>query len=110
MDQGLLHEGILVALELASRANGYVEEQAPWTLAKDPARAGELDRTLASLARALLVLATLLQPILPGKMRDLVQRLGVQEVPTLEEALDLQLEGRTVRRGDPLFPRADLGG
>ena len=32
------------------RLNRYVEEQAPWTLAKDPERAGELDRVLASLA------------------------------------------------------------
>ena len=108
MDRSLVHQGIARILELASRANVFVEDQAPWSLAKAPEKADELDTTLASLARALLVLATLLQPILPRKMGEMARRLGVEEVPTLEDALSLDLAGRTVRRGDPLFPRADL--
>lgn len=108
MDEGLIHQGIASALELTSLANGFVEEQAPWTLAKDPQKSGELDATLASLARALLVLATLLQPIMPERMADLSSRLGVREVPTLPEAMELELAGREVIQGSPLFPRADL--
>ena len=64
--------------------------------------------TLASLVRTLLVSATLLHPFMPTKMVELVRRLGVGQVPTLEEALELDLAGRTVHRGDPLFPRPDL--
>jgi methionyl-tRNA synthetase len=108
MDQALIHQGIAVALELASQANGFVEAQAPWTLAKDPEGGPELDATLASLARALLVLATLLQPILPSKMEDLANRLGLRAVPTLAGAREMDLAGNSVIRGDPLFPRADL--
>jgi len=108
MDAGLLHLGIHAALELASHANGFVEDQAPWALAKDAEGKEELDATLASLARSLLVLATLLQPIMPGKMEELARRLGVEVVPTLHQALELELAGRAVTRGDPLFPRADL--
>jgi methionyl-tRNA synthetase len=108
MDQALIHQGIAVALELASRANGFVEAQAPWTLAKDSEGDPELDATLSSLARALLVLATLFQPILPAKMEDLANRLGLKAVPTLAEARDMDLAGHSVTRGDPLFPRADL--
>lgn len=108
MDAGLLHLGIQSALVLASHANVFVEDQAPWTLAKDPDGEEELNATLASLARSLLVLATLLQPILPGKMEELARRLGVDTVPTLDESLSLELSGRSVMRGDPLFPRADL--
>jgi methionyl-tRNA synthetase len=67
-----------------------------------------LDATLASLARALTVLATLLFPIMPGKMAELASRLGLEEVPTVEGALTVDLAGSTVRRGDPLFPRPDL--
>ena len=47
------------------RLNRYVEEQAPWQLAKDPARAGELDRVLATLAEGLRVVSVLLHPYLP---------------------------------------------
>ena len=108
MDQSLIHLGIAAALELTSTANGFVEEQAPWALAKDPGGVAELDATLASLARSLLVLATLFHPIMPEKMEDLAQRLGVDEVPTLNGSLSEILAGRTVTRGEPLFPRADL--
>ncbi len=108
MDASLIHQGIAAALELTSMANGFVESQAPWSLAKDPHAGDELDATLASLARALLVLATLFQPILPRAMEELARRLGVREVPTLTEVLDFGLAGRTIVRGDPLFPRKDL--
>jgi methionyl-tRNA synthetase len=110
MDGGLLHQGIAAAMDLVSMANGFIERQAPWTLAKDPAGGPELDATLASLARSLLVSATLLHPFMPAKMAELTDRLGLNEVPTIEESLDLKLAGRTVRRGDPLFPRPDLKG
>ena len=108
MDGSLIHLGIAAGLELTSVANLFVEEQAPWALAKDPDRGRELDATLASLARALLVLATLFHPILPGKMELLAGRLGVDRVPTLSGALELDLTGLSVTPGDPLFPRPDL--
>jgi methionyl-tRNA synthetase len=108
MDASLIHQGIAAALELTSLANHFVEDQAPWTLAKDPEGADELDATLASLARALLVLATLLHPIMPGTMEEMARRLGVEDIPTLEGSLGENLTGRAVTKGDPLFPRADL--
>jgi methionyl-tRNA synthetase len=108
MDASLIHQGIAAALELTSLANGFVETQAPWSLAKDPEAALELDATLASLARSLLVLATLLHPIMPRKMEELAGRVGIEEIPTLAGSLLETLAGRPVTRGDPLFPRADL--
>src|SRR5690606_4956561 len=68
MDDHLHHQGIQAALELASAANGFVETQAPWALAKDPARAAELDATLSSLARSLVALSSMLFPVMPGRM------------------------------------------
>ncbi len=108
MDSGLLHLGIAATMDLVSEANGFVERQAPWSLAKDPAGAPELDTTLASLARALLVTATLLHPFMPERMGELARRVGVDVVPTLDEVLEMDLAGRSVTRGDPLFPRPDL--
>ena len=108
MDHKLLHRGVQVALELTSRANGFIEEQAPWALVKDPARSSELDATLAALAHALATLAALFYPVLPAKMEDLAGRLGLPRVPDLDElqTLDLRWE---VRRGEPLFPRPERG-
>jgi methionyl-tRNA synthetase len=110
MDASLLNRGIQAALELTARANVFVEEQAPWTLAKDPARADELDATLSALAHALATLTTLLAPVMPLAMHELAGRLGLANVPLHRELVGLDLEGNVVRRGDPLFPRTDLEG
>ncbi len=108
MDAGLLHLGMAAAMDLVSDANVFIERQAPWTLAKDPASGPELDCTLASLVRTLLVVATLLHPFMPEKMGELARRVGVNDIPTLEDALEMKLAGTVVHRGDPLFPRPDL--
>ena len=41
-------------------------------------------------------------------LEDVARRLGVDEVPTLHQAMEVELAGRSVTKGDPLFPRADL--
>ena len=107
MDANLLHQGIAAAMELASHANGFVEARAPWAQAKDPARAAELDDTLAALARAVATLATLLQPFMPVKMAELGGQLSLPEPISLEDLPGLELAGRRVSRGPVLFPRPE---
>jgi methionyl-tRNA synthetase len=94
-------------MELARTANGYVEERQPWSQAKDPSLARELDETLATLARVLVALSALFEPVAPARMAELAGRLGLAEVPTLEGARTVPLAGRAVRKGDPLFPRVE---
>ncbi len=108
MDRLRLHRALAAAMELARRANRYVEEQQPWAQAKDPAQARELDETLVSLARCLTVLTALLEPVMPAKMSALAGTLGFSRVPTLNRAVDASMSGRAVTRGDPLFPRVRL--
>jgi methionyl-tRNA synthetase len=105
-----LHDALGAAMELARRANGYVEEREPWAQAKDPKRAAELDETLATLARVLAVLTALFQPVCPSKMRELAARVGLPRVPTLREAGAVPLSGNRVSKGTPLFPRVELEG
>ncbi len=102
-----VHEALGAAMDLARLANGYVEDRQPWALAKDPGAAAELDEALATLARVLVALCALFQPVTPAKMADLAARLGLDGVPTLEQARTMQLSGRAVRKGKPLFPRID---
>jgi len=104
-----VHEAFAAAMDLARVANGYVEERQPWAQAKDPARGAELDETLATLARGLAALSALFEPVAPGRMKELAERLGLDAVPTLEEATTVRLAGRTVRPGSPLFPKVDPG-
>ncbi|HTN25996.1 MAG TPA: methionine--tRNA ligase [Solirubrobacteraceae bacterium] len=84
--------------------NRYVETQAPWTLAKDPDRAGELDRVLASLAEALRVIAVLLQPWLPESSDKLLAALAAPEVDLDGARMQAGRLG-TISRLDPLFPK-----
>jgi methionyl-tRNA synthetase len=86
------------------RLNRYVEEQAPWQLAKDPDRAGELDRVLRTLVEGLRSVAVLLWPYLPASCERLLGALG---------APDLSLGGATLGAGsvvrveplEVLFPK-----
>jgi methionyl-tRNA synthetase len=110
MDALLLHEGAAAAFSLVSEANGFVGSQAPWTLAKDPARADELDATLAALVRALAVVAVLLSPFMPAKMAELWSRLGggAAARPSLDELPRLDPAGWRATTGEVLFPRPEL--
>ena len=105
MDDNLLHHGAAAAMELSSAANVYIEESAPWTLAKNPDSAAQLDEVLGAIARAVAALCTLLEPFTPAKMRDLAGRLGLDGVPRLDDVAKLDLEGHRVQRGEVLFPR-----
>ena len=69
------------------RLNRYVEEQAPWKLAKDPERAGELDRVLRTLAEGMRTVAVLLWPYLPDSCERLLGALGAPELSLAGAAL-----------------------
>jgi methionyl-tRNA synthetase len=105
MDANLLHHGAAAAIDLADAANGFIEERAPWKQARDPQQAAELDATLASLARAVVALSSLLFPFMPRKMTELANRFGFDSPPPLDQLLTLDLAGRRVERGEVLFPR-----
>ncbi|HTM00056.1 MAG TPA: class I tRNA ligase family protein, partial [Candidatus Omnitrophota bacterium] len=108
-----IERGIEAAWTIVRRANRLVEERAPWNLAKDPARAEELDRLLGALAVALQHTAILLFPIMPSRARLLWQTLRL--APVLEEArfpaegalLPPPPTGVVLGASEPLFPRID---
>ncbi|HWI06873.1 MAG TPA: methionine--tRNA ligase, partial [Solirubrobacteraceae bacterium] len=86
------------------RLNRYVEEQAPWTLAKDPARAGDLDSVLASLVEGLRVVAIVLHPWMPESTGRLLSALGS---PDVDLGCARMQAGRlgAIAKLEPLFPK-----
>jgi methionyl-tRNA synthetase len=86
------------------RLNRYVEEQAPWVLAKDEARTGELDRVLGTLVEGLRVVSVLLHPYLPASTAKLLQALGAPDVTLAGARLGAGAVGR-VAQIEPLFPK-----
>lgn len=94
---------------LVRRLNRLVEERAPWTLAKDPDRAGELDQALFSLAEGLRAVAILLWPVMPGSCEKALLALGQDPaaVATAGARWGAGAAGATVVPGTPLFPRVE---
>ncbi len=87
------------------RLNRYVEEQAPWQLAKDPERSEDLDRVLRTLAEGLRVVSVLLAPYLPDATAKLLAALGAPQL-SLAGARFGTGEIREVQTLEPLFPKS----
>jgi methionyl-tRNA synthetase len=86
------------------RLNRYVEEQAPWRLAKDEARAADLDRVLLSLAEGLRAVTVLLWPYLPSSSERLLAGLGSEDLSLANAELGAGAIER-VSAIDSLFPK-----
>jgi methionyl-tRNA synthetase len=111
MDALALQDGAAQLIELASRANRYVEETAPWKLAKEKKDA-ELDSVLANLVRTVARLAVLAGPFLPGKAPLIWGALGAPQPlgrVAFAELTDLPVTGQRVAKPPPLFPKPDAG-
>jgi methionyl-tRNA synthetase len=95
-------------LRLVEHANATIHTKAPWSLAKEPARHGELDEVLAFGARALLRLALMAEPFMPDKARALWDALGRAEPIDggWLHAEQPDVAGRVVRKPENLFPKA----
>jgi methionyl-tRNA synthetase len=86
------------------RLNRFVEEQAPWKLAKDETRAADLDRVLATLTEGIRVLGVLLHPWLPTATATLLDALGAPDTGYDGARLGAGSLG-TVKELAPLFPK-----
>ena len=113
MENYEIEHGIEAAWTIIHRANQLVEERAPWNLAKDPARAGELDAFLASLVVALEHTALLLHPIMPTKAGEVWDTLRARpaldqvRLPPEGSLLPRSRSGEALGPSKPLFPRIE---
>ena len=89
------------------RLNRYVEETAPWQLAKDPGRSGELQTTLRSLAEGLRAITVLLTPYIPESAGKLLGALGAPETSMDGARFGAHPGGQTVSKLAPLFPKPE---
>ena len=109
LKQNQLQAALQSIWSLVTRANQYVDQTKPFSLAKDPAQAGRLDEVLYNLAEACRVLAVLLRPFLPGTATKIYSQLGLADAP---DALDAATwgglpAGHKIGGPVPLFPRKD---
>ena len=104
-----LQQALLDIQTLTTRANQYVDQTAPFKLAKDPAQAERLDQVLYNLVESCRILAVLLWPFLPETAVKIYAQLGLKEAPDLLSKTSwggLQ-QGHPIGEPAPLFPRRD---
>jgi methionyl-tRNA synthetase len=105
-----LQQAVLAPMELARQTNGYIDATAPFSLAKDPAKAEQLSTVLHLSVQAIYRALIGLIPILPDKAADGLRQLGVdaagigKDPAKLWDHLPL---GHKVNEGSPLFPRIE---
>ena len=111
MDHMELNQAIKDVWNLIGRANKYIDETAPWILAKDPAQAERLQAVMYNLAEALRIVAILIAPFVPVTAPKIYEQLGLSKPESffMADAVWGKLAtGTKVQKGEPLFPRIEV--
>lgn len=95
---------------LISRTNKYIDETAPWVLAKDETDRDKLAAVMSHLVASLRVVAHLIQPFMMETSDAIMEQLGLGATFDLEKLTfaDLPEGVRVVAKGSPIFPRLDM--
>jgi methionyl-tRNA synthetase/methionyl-tRNA synthetase C-terminal region/beta chain len=113
MEKLEINIALAAIFKLVSRANKYIDEAAPWALAKSPDSRERLNTVLYTMSETLRLVAVYLVPFLvetPGKIWE---QLGLTGSPAALEYTDavkwggLEPEVQT-RKGNPIFPRIEV--
>jgi methionyl-tRNA synthetase len=96
--------------ELVGAANKYIDDTAPWTLAKDPVQQERLGTVMYTLLEAVRLIGLLVTPFMPDTGAKIHAILGLDPAATLVDGQDqwgVLLPGNIVAKAEPLFPRIE---
>ena len=111
MEGYLTQAAVLEVFKVISRANKYIDETAPWVLAKDEKNKARLATVMYNLLETIRITTTLLQPVVPESCEKAFAQIGAKEQDkTWDNANTFGVLSATVTvcKGDTLFPRIDL--
>jgi len=110
IDAFAINDALASVWELVDELNGYITEQAPWALAKDPEKRERLETVLATTVNGLGTLSILLSPVLPKATERLWQAIGgvgVLREQRIDNANSWTGNGRVTALETSLFPRIE---
>ncbi|MEE1002260.1 MAG: methionine--tRNA ligase [Acutalibacteraceae bacterium] len=110
IDKTQINNVLIEIFKVVSRANKYIDETAPWVLAKDESNKPRLAQVLYNLLEAIRIVATLLNPFMPSTMPKVFEQIGATDADvTYENAgkFGVLPVTVTVHKGEVLFPRID---
>ena len=97
--------------KVISRANKYIDETAPWVLAKDESNNARLATVLYNLLETIRICSALLSPFMPATMPEVWEQIGAGAEDTAFDKLGtfgVLRADVTVKKGRVLFPRIDI--
>ena len=111
MDETQLNNALAEIFKVVSRANKYIDETAPWVIAKDETKRARLATVLYNLLDTIRIVATLLSAFMPTTMPNALEQIGACEKCATYENADkfgILPPDVTVKKGEALFPRIDV--
>ena len=109
------HRALSEIWKLVDRANLYIEQMAPWSLAKRKQEREKLDTVLYTATEALRYIARYLAPFMPRTSEKIIRQLAIDSIPP--DALNDRSKfgswggslpiGSPISKGQPLFPRTE---
>lgn len=99
--------------KLASRVNLYVEDSAPWNLAKSEETADELAAVIYNALEAIRIIALFTAPFMPTTSNEVFNRMSLGDITDITEIEAASVWGQltpglSVETGTPLYPRLDV--
>ena len=111
MESYAFQDGVIEIFKVVSRANKYIDETAPWVLAKDEANKPRLARVMYNLLETIRICGILLTPYMPDSAEKIREQIGADESVYNWETAGVYgslPQTVTVHKGAALFPRIDM--
>ena len=109
MEKYQFQNALAETFKVISRANKYIDENAPWILAKDESKKARLARVMYNLLETVRICGALVEPVMPDTTKKIMERIGAAEYSWDSLAtFGVLAADTTVTAGEALFPRIDL--
>jgi len=106
-----IREALVQIWRVIGKANKYVDEAAPWSLAKE-GKPERLETVMRTLLETIRVITVLLYPVIPGTAAKIWDQLGQQDIQSVTidaaKSWDGLAKGTSVKKAPPLFPRIEI--
>ena len=109
MEKYQFQNALAETFKVISRANKYIDENAPWVLAKDESKKARLARVMYNLLETVRICGALVEPVMPETTGKIMARIGAAEYGWDSLAtFGVLAADTTVTAGEALFPRIDM--
>lgn len=113
MEETEFSKSLRAVWTIVSRTNKYIDETAPWVLAKDEAKQQELGNVMVHLAENIRIVAVLLKPYLTHGPKEIFRQMNVTDADlhTFDSIMtygSIRTAGRMINKPEPIYPRLDV--